>query len=73
MTNDANSRGTTVRMTVAPDQTPEEEAALVARVAAAVAESTGDDQVNFELTASEQVRVEGDVADRIARGARWGD
>ncbi|HVL99160.1 MAG TPA: hypothetical protein VM324_07695 [Egibacteraceae bacterium] len=64
---------TTVRLAVAPDQTPEEEAALVARVAAAVAESTGHDQVNFELKVSEQVRVEGNVADRMTRGARWGD
>lgn len=71
MTNDADKRGTTVRLTVAPDQTPEEEAALVARVAAAVAESTGEDHVTFELTASDQVRVEGNVADRISRGARW--
>lgn len=62
---------TTVKLTVAPDQTPEEEAALVARVAAAVAESTGDDQVTFELTKSEQMRLEGNVADRMSRGARW--
>lgn len=63
---------TTVKLTVAPDQTPEEEAQLVARVAAAVAESTGEDHVTFELTKSEQVRVEGNVADRMTRGARWG-
>lgn len=64
--------GTVVRMSVAPDQTPQEEAELVARVAAAVAESTGEDQVTFELTSSEQLRVEGNVADRMSRGARWG-
>ncbi|HVM15161.1 MAG TPA: hypothetical protein VM287_12655 [Egibacteraceae bacterium] len=63
---------TTVKLTVAPDQTPEEEAALVARVAAAVEESTGHDQITFELTRSEQMRVEGNVADRMSRGARWG-
>lgn len=72
MSNESHARATTVRMTVEPDQTPEEEAALVARVAAAVYESTGGDHVNFELTKSEQVRVEGNVADRISRGARWG-
>lgn len=72
MTLTPDRRGTTVRLTVAPDQTPEEEAALVARVAAAVAESTGGEYVTFELTASETVRVEGNVAERISRGARWG-
>jgi hypothetical protein len=62
---------TTVKLNVDPDQTPEEEAALVARVAAAVAESTGDDTVAFELTKSESVTVTGSVADRMSRGARW--
>jgi phenylpyruvate tautomerase PptA (4-oxalocrotonate tautomerase family) len=62
---------TTVKLTVAPDQTPEEEAELVARVAAAVAESTGSDTVTFELVKSEQVKVEGTVADRMSKGARW--
>ena len=72
MSDGADTPPATVRLTVAPDQTPAEEAALVARVAAAVVESTGGDHVTFELTASEQVRLEGDVADRISRGARWG-
>ncbi|CAN5519030.1 hypothetical protein BH23ACT7_BH23ACT7_22160 [soil metagenome] len=62
---------TTIKLTVAPDQTPAEEAALVARVAAAVAESTGSDTVAFELTKSENVTVNGTVADRMSRGARW--
>ncbi|HEY8339946.1 MAG TPA: hypothetical protein VIK95_08770 [Egibacteraceae bacterium] len=62
---------TTVKLHVAPDQTPQEEAELVARVAAAVAEETGADTVAFELVRSEQVKVEGDVADRMTRGARW--
>ncbi len=62
---------TTIRLNVAPDQTPQEEAELVARVAAAIAESTGVDTVAFELHKSEQVKVEGTVADRITRGARW--
>jgi phenylpyruvate tautomerase PptA (4-oxalocrotonate tautomerase family) len=62
---------TTIKLNVAPDQTPEEEAELVARVAAAVAESTGSDVVSFELVKSEQVSVSGSVAERMARGGRW--
>jgi phenylpyruvate tautomerase PptA (4-oxalocrotonate tautomerase family) len=62
---------TTIKLNVAPDQTPQEEAELVARVAAAVAESTGVDTVMFELVKSEQVSVSGTVADRMSRGARW--
>lgn len=62
---------TTVKLTVDPNQTPEEEARLVARVAAAVAESTGDDLVAFELERSERMQVAGGVADRMSRGARW--
>ncbi|HWB71306.1 MAG TPA: hypothetical protein VG452_03745 [Egibacteraceae bacterium] len=63
---------TTVKLTVAPDQTRQEEAELVARVAAAVAESTGADTVAFELSRSEEVTVTGPVADRMSRGTRWG-
>ena len=62
---------TNVKLTVDPHQTPEEEAQLVARVAAAVAESTGAQVVNFELEHSEHVHVTGGVADRMSRGARW--
>ncbi len=62
---------TTIRMTVDPQQTPAEEAQLVARVAAAVAESTGSDAIAFELTSSEQVAVAGAVADRMAASSRW--
>lgn len=62
---------TTVRLTVDPHQTPEEEAQLVARVAAAVADSTGDNVVNFELTRSEDVHVNHGVGDRMGRGVRW--
>jgi hypothetical protein len=62
---------TTVKLTVDPHQTPEEEAQLVARVAAAVAESTGAEVVSFELERSEHVRVSGGVGERMARGARW--
>lgn len=62
---------TTIKLHVAPDQTPEEEAQLVARVAAAVAESTGDDTVSFEIVKSEQVQVSGSLADRMQGSARW--
>ena len=62
---------TVIKLTVPPDQTPAEEAALVARVAAAVAESTGADTVTFELVRSDEVKVEGTVADRMHAGARW--
>jgi hypothetical protein len=63
---------TTIRVTVDPQQTPKEEAELVARVAAALVESTGDDNVTVELERSEQVRVAGTtVADRMQGSARW--
>lgn len=63
---------TVVKLSVDPTQTPEEEARLVARVAAAVAEDTGDETVTFELTRSEQVSVPGPVGERMSRGSRWG-
>lgn len=62
---------TTIKLTVPPDQTPAEEAALVARVAAAVAESTGETDIAFELEKSEQVTIAGAVGDRMSAGARW--
>lgn len=62
---------TTVKLTVPSDQTPAEEAALVAKVAAAVAESTGETNILFELEKSESVRVPGPLGDRMAAGARW--
>ncbi|HUH08065.1 MAG TPA: hypothetical protein VML96_09690 [Egibacteraceae bacterium] len=62
---------TTVKLHVDPQQTPEEEAQLVARVAAAVADSTGSDTVSFELIKSEKVSVNGSVGERMSRGSRW--
>ena len=62
---------TTIKLTVEPGQTPREEAELVARVAAAVAEDTGDDTVNIELISSEHVTISGTVADRMLGAARW--
>ena len=71
VTTQEGSTMTTIKLTVAPDQTPEEEARLVARVAAAVSEATGVDEIRFELEKSENVRVEGTVADRMSGSARW--
>lgn len=62
---------TTIKLSVDPAQTPAEEAELVARVAKAVADSTGDDTVIFELERSESVTVTGSVAERMAAAARW--
>ena len=44
-----------IRLKVPPDQTPEEEAALVAEVAASFEESTGSDDVTVEVERSEEV------------------
>ncbi len=62
---------TVIKLTVDPQQTPEEEAELVARVAAAVAESTGSEEISFELVKSERVEVSGSVAERMGNSARW--
>jgi hypothetical protein len=51
-------RGTAVnviRLNVPPDQTPEEEARLVAEIAASYTESTGSDEVTVEVQRSEEV------------------
>lgn len=64
---------TKVKLTVDPQQTPEEEAQLVARVAAAVSEATGSDHVSFEVEKTETVHVTNGVADRMGRGSRWND
>ncbi|MGH8886445.1 MAG: hypothetical protein ACRDYX_14970 [Egibacteraceae bacterium] len=61
---------TTIKLSVPPDQTLDEEAELVASVAAAVTESTASDTITFQLTKSEQVTV-GAVAARILEGVRW--
>jgi len=63
---------TVVRVTVDPGQTLREEAELVARVAAAVAETTGADNLTIELERSEDLHVAGtSVADRMQGSARW--
>ena len=62
---------TVIKLNVDPQQTPEEEAELVARVAAAMAEATGTDEIRFELVKSETVEVSGTVAERMGNAARW--
>ena len=44
-----------IRLKVPPDHTPEEEAALVAEVAASYEESTGSDDVTVEVERSEEL------------------
>lgn len=63
----------TVRVTVDPQQTPQEEAELVARIAAAiVAESSTAEVLQFELRTGDAVEVPGTtVADRMQGSARW--
>jgi phenylpyruvate tautomerase PptA (4-oxalocrotonate tautomerase family) len=46
---------TVIRVNVPPDQTPEEEAELVARVAASYEESTGSSDVTVEVHRTEEV------------------
>lgn len=60
---------TTVRLTVDPHQTPQEEAELVARLAAAITESTGEDRLAFELQHSEPPGT--DWAERMQHTSRW--
>jgi hypothetical protein len=60
-----------IKLNVDPQQTPEEEAALVARIAAAMTEATGDSDISFELTKSERVEVSGTTAERMRSSARW--
>jgi phenylpyruvate tautomerase PptA (4-oxalocrotonate tautomerase family) len=65
---------TTVHVSVDPGQTLQEEQELVARVAAAIAESTGvqPEDVVVELHASERLQVPGtSVAERMQGSARW--
>jgi phenylpyruvate tautomerase PptA (4-oxalocrotonate tautomerase family) len=46
---------TVIRVNVPPDHTPEEEAELVARVAASYEESTGSSDVTVEVNRTEEV------------------
>lgn len=60
----------TVKLVIPPDQTPEEEAQLVADVASAIAESTGADTVNFEFEESEDVKYQA-LHQRTHASDRW--
>ncbi len=61
---------TTIRLTVPPDQTPAEEAQLVAAVATAIAESTGADTIQFQLEKSEVVSYQA-IGSRTHASDRW--
>ncbi|MFP4636394.1 MAG: hypothetical protein ACLFRD_11065 [Nitriliruptoraceae bacterium] len=58
----------TIRVNVPPDHTPQEEARLVADVAAAYTESTGDDDVHVEVNRPEEVDYR---TVRAASSSRW--
>jgi len=57
-----------IRLNVPPDQTSEEEAALVASVAASYTESTGSQDVTVEVNRSEEVDYRAVAA---AQSSRW--
>jgi phenylpyruvate tautomerase PptA (4-oxalocrotonate tautomerase family) len=57
-----------IKVNVPPDHTPEEEAALVADVAAAYADSTGSPDVTVEVNRSEEVDYRSVAA---GRSSRW--
>lgn len=57
-----------IRVNVPPDHTPEDEAALVAAVAASYTESTGSDDVTVEVNRSEEVDYRSIAA---AQSSRW--
>lgn len=57
-----------IRLKVPPDHTPEEEAALVAEVAASYEESTGSADVTVEVERSEEVDYR---AVRAQTSSRW--
>lgn len=59
-----------IKLTVPPDQTPDEEAALVAKVAEAISSRTDADQIHFELETSEEVSYQA-VHQRTQASDRW--
>ncbi|HEX2026481.1 MAG TPA: hypothetical protein VHF25_00620 [Nitriliruptorales bacterium] len=61
---------TKIKLTVPPDQTPAEEAELVAAVATAIAERTGADEIHFELERPEDVSFAA-VGTRAGATDRW--
>ena len=61
---------TKFKLQVPPDQTPDEEAQLVAEVAAAISARTGDDEIHFELEQPEEVSYQA-VMQRSRDTDRW--
>jgi len=62
---------TKITLNVPPDQTPEEEARLVAEVAAAImASGEGVDKIEFELRKPEETDYQA-VSPRTHRSSRW--
>ena len=59
-----------IKLNVPPDQTPEEEADLVAQVAMAYRDSTGEDDVEIELNRPEDVDYQA-VSQRTEVSSRW--
>ena len=60
-----------IKLTVPPDQTPEEEAELVAAVAQSIEESAGDHgRIDFELETSEETSFQA-VSRRTGASDRW--
>ncbi len=57
-----------IRLKVPPDHTPEEEAALVAEVAASYEESTGSDDVTVEVERTEELDFN---SLRAQNSSRW--
>jgi hypothetical protein len=58
-----------IKLNVPPDHTPEEEAELVAQVAASFEESTGSKDVTVEVERPEEVDYR---AVQAQRSSRWG-
>ncbi len=61
---------TKVKLQIPPDQTPQEEAELVARVASAIAASTGEDEIHFEFETAEDVSYQA-MSGRAQSSDRW--
>lgn len=60
-----------IKLNIPPDQTPQEEAELVARVAASIIETHGEDaDIEFELTSPEEVDYRA-VGQRTEQSSRW--
>ncbi len=65
-----NTMNRTIKLTVPPDQTPEEEAELVASVAQSIEETSGAEEIRFELEESEEVSYQA-MSRRTGASDRW--